>query len=290
MPIRWHHDDPALLREAIAFTAAETGFSPRLVEKDYFCSVVLEYLATSDAGLTFKGGTCLTKIHGSLYRLSEDLDFSISTNVDASRADRSRSVKPVKAAVDVLPEQLAGFRILEKLHGANNSTQYNAAVGYVSLLDGHVEPLSVEVGVREPTLQDEYKGVAKTALLNPITGQALVETYPVACLSYREAMAEKLRAALCRREVAIRDFFDVDHAVRGGGFDPLEPDFLGLLKRKLEIPRTGPVDVSDARMGELRRQLDAQLRPVLREQEFVQFDLPHAMEAVRRVAQELARR
>ena len=129
---------------------------------------------------------------------------------------------------------------------------------------------------------------ATTALLNPITGQALVETYPVACLSYAEAMAEKLRAALCRREVAIRDFFDVDHAVRGG-FDPLEPEFLGLLKRKLEIPRTGPADVSDARMAALRPQLDAQLRPVLREQEFSQFDLQRAVEAVRRVAEELTR-
>ena len=92
MPIRLHEEDPALLREAIRFTSAETGFTPRLIEKDYFCSVVIEYLAASGAGLTFKGGTCLSKIHGSLYRLSEDLDFSISTAPGSSRADRSRSV------------------------------------------------------------------------------------------------------------------------------------------------------------------------------------------------------
>ena len=55
MPIRLHVDDPALLREAIRFTPAETNFIPRLIEKDYFCSVVLEYLAASGAGLTFKG-------------------------------------------------------------------------------------------------------------------------------------------------------------------------------------------------------------------------------------------
>jgi len=103
-------------------------------------------------------------------------------------------------------------------------------------------------------------------------------------------MAEKVRAALCRREVAIRDFFDVDHAVRGGAFDPLEPEFLNLLRRKLEIPRTGPVDTSPGRMEQLRRQVDAQLRPVLREQEFAQFDLQRAIETVRRVAQEVARR
>lgn len=288
MPIRWHQDDPALLREAIGFTAAETGFTPGLVEKDYFCSVVLEYLAANGAGMTFKRGTCLTKIHGSLYRLSEDLDCSISTDLGASRTRRSRSVEPVRAVVNALPDQLPGFRILEPLRGANNSTQYNATVGYVSLVDGHVESVSIEVGVREPTLLAGHDGSAKTALLNPINRKELVDAYPVLCLSYREAMAEKLRAALCRREVAIRDFFDVDHAARGAGFDPLEPAFLDLLRRKLEVPRTGPVDVSEGRVEQLRRQLDAQLRPVLREREFAQFDLRRAVETVRRVAQELA--
>jgi hypothetical protein len=43
MPIRWHVDDPDLLRQAIEYTARQTGFSLRLIEKDYFCSVVLEY-------------------------------------------------------------------------------------------------------------------------------------------------------------------------------------------------------------------------------------------------------
>lgn len=287
MPIRLHVDDADLLRRAIELTARETGFNLRLVEKDYFCSVVLEYLAASGAGLTFKGGTCLTKIHGSFYRLSEDLDFSISTDPGAARGDRSRSIRPVQAAVAAIAGRLPGFRIIEPLRGFNNSTQYNAAAGYESLLDGHVEPVSIEVGVREPTMLGVHAGAAKTVLLNPLDGQALLETYPVACLSHAEAMAEKLRAALCRREVAIRDFFDVDYAVRKG-FDPVEAGFLGLLKRKLEIPRTGPVDVSEARAKELQPQLDAQLRPVLREQEFTQFDLGRAIETVRAVAGALA--
>lgn len=290
MPIRWHQDDPVLLREAIRFTAAEIGFTPRLIEKDYFCSVVLEYLAASDAGLTFKGGTCLSKIHGSFYRLSEDLDFSIPTAVDSARGDRRRSADRLRAAVAALPEQLPGFRIVEALRGANESTQYNAVVGYESLLDSRLEPVSIEVGVREPNMTQAQQGAARTALLDPVSRREMVEVYPVLCLSHQEAMAEKLRAALCRQEVAIRDFFDVDHAVRNGGFDTLEPEFLDLLGRKLEIPRTGPVDVSAGRMEQLRRQLDAQLRPVLREREFAEFDLQRAIETVHRVAQQLARR
>ena len=56
MAIRLHQENPRLFLEAIRFTAAETGFIPRLIEKDYFCSVVLEDLAILNSPLTFKGG------------------------------------------------------------------------------------------------------------------------------------------------------------------------------------------------------------------------------------------
>lgn len=290
MPIRLHADDPDLLRRAIELTARETGFSLRLIEKDYFCSVALEYLAASAPGLTFKGGTCLSKIHGGLYRLSEDLDFAVSTPIDSTRSQRSRSAQPLRAAMEALPDKLPGFRIIEPLRGVNESTQYNAMAGYESLLDGHVEPVSVEVGVREPTMLDTVQGAAMTMLLDPVTGRPMLDAYPVTSLSYREAMAEKVRAALCRAEVAIRDYFDVDHAVQAGRFDPFERGFLDLVSRKIGIPRTGPVDVSEDRMEQLQRQLEPQLRPVLREAEFARFDLRRAADTLRRVAAELARR
>src|SRR5207249_7626027 len=68
-PLRLHDEDPALFREAVRFTAAQTGFVPRLIEKDYFCTVVLEYLSPSAAELVFRRGTCLAKIHAEFYRL-----------------------------------------------------------------------------------------------------------------------------------------------------------------------------------------------------------------------------
>ncbi len=287
MPIRLHVEDAALLREAIGYTAAETRFSARLIEKDYFCSVALEYLASECGNLTFKGGTCLSKIHGGFYRLSEDLDFSIPTDVDSTRAQRSQSVEPLRQALAHVEERLPGFRIAEALRGFNNSTQYNAVLSYESLVDGQSEPVSVEVGVREPNMTEAARAAARTVLLNPIGGQALVNTYSVLALSYAEAMAEKVRAALCRSEVAIRDFFDVDHAVRTSGFDPTQAVFADLVKRKLAIPRTPEPDLSDRRVGQLERQLEAQLRPVLREQEFRQFDLARAVETLRQIELQL---
>jgi len=48
------HDDPVLFREAVSFTAAETRFLPRLIEKDYFCTILLNYLAASVGKLVLR--------------------------------------------------------------------------------------------------------------------------------------------------------------------------------------------------------------------------------------------
>ncbi len=58
-----NHRDNDLFRDAIRFTAIETGFSERLIEKDYYCSAVLADLSTSGTGVVFKGDTSLSKVH-----------------------------------------------------------------------------------------------------------------------------------------------------------------------------------------------------------------------------------
>jgi predicted nucleotidyltransferase component of viral defense system len=168
------HDDMELFREALRFTSAESGFAARLIEKDYFCTVLLAYLATAGKDLVFKGGTCLTKVHSELYRLSEDLDYTISVPVDAPRSERSRRVEPVRTALSGLSKSFPVFRIMDTLKGANKSTQYVATVGYSSLLSQQEETIKVEVSLREPLLMPSVNGAARTALLNPVTGHALV--------------------------------------------------------------------------------------------------------------------
>ena len=90
-PIALHEDAP-LFRQAVTFTAAETGFNARLIEKDYFCSVLLQQLGRAAPTLVFKGGTCLAKVHTGFYRLSEDLDYSIGMPLDATRRERSQAL------------------------------------------------------------------------------------------------------------------------------------------------------------------------------------------------------
>jgi len=169
------HEDIALFREAVNFTASRTGFSSRLIEKDYFCTVLLAYL--SDHGgdqLVFKGGTCLAKVYAGFYRLSEDLDFVISIAVDASRTQRRQAAAATKDAVARLADHLHAFTVKRPLTGANNSTQYNGAVGYESPTTGQPESILVEVSVREPLLMAATRAQTKTVLLDPVGGEAMV--------------------------------------------------------------------------------------------------------------------
>ncbi len=285
MAISWHEEAPDELRESIRFTAETTGFAPRLIEKDYFCSVILEALAREGTPLVFKGGTCLAKIHSGFFRLSEDLDFSVATSPEATRRDRRLAMAPIREVVDALPARAVGLELLNSLEGHNESKQYLATIGYRSLLAPRTETIDLEVGLREPILTPPESGQVRTMARHWARGDSLLETFAVRCLSYREAMAEKLRAALTRREPAIRDFFDIDHAVGVAGFDPGDPPLLRLLGAKLATGDAGAVDVSPERLDELRSQLDARLRPVLRGVDFDRFDLERAFGIVRGVAE-----
>jgi len=287
-PIRTHQD-PALFREAVNYTVAETGFPSRLIEKDYFCSVLLQHLAGAGCGLVFKGGTCLAKVHAGLYRLSEDLDFVIPTPVDASRGERSRHAAPSKAAVAEIGERLPGLRAITALTGANDSTQYIGVIGYTSLLGHQEETIKIEVGLREPLLTPTIRGEAQTLLLDPISGSQLAPTLTMPCISRQEAMAEKLRAALSRREIAIRDFYDIDYAVRKLSLRVLESELVGLVREKLAAPNNDPVNVSPDRLAALRSQLESQLKTVLRARDFAEFDLDRAFATVAEVAAALER-
>ncbi len=281
------HEDPAYFGEALEFTSAMTGFPTRLIEKDYLCSVLLQYLAKIDHGLVFKGGTCIAKVHADFYRLSEDLDFAIPTPINSSRGQRRLRVQDLKGSVNQIAQLFPGFVLVKPLTGANESNQYITVLGYTSMLGRNDETIKIEVGLREPLLKPAMHAKVRTILLDPVNELPLVPALSAECLSWEETVAEKLRAALSRREVAIRDFYDIDYAVRNMGFSILQPDFVELVRAKLTVPGNEPVDVSGDRLESLRLQADTELKSVLRDQDYVKFDLDRAFEKVVEVAHAL---
>ena len=278
------HEDRDRFGEALSFTEAELRFPARLVEKDYYCTVLLEYLAGKVTGLVFKGGTCLAKVHTHFFRLSEDLDFVIPVAEDTSRTERRKLVSPVKDSFIGLARALPCFQIKAPLKGANNSTQYVGSVSYQSVGTGQGETIKIEVALREPLLTQPIAADAQTALLDPLTGHAIIAPVSLSCISKMEAFAEKFRAALSRREVAVRDFFDLDYAVLRLGLRPEDAELIRLVRRKLAVSGNEPVDVSANRLAALRQQVEPKLQPVLRAQDFAEFDLERAFQIMATMA------
>lgn len=283
-----HDDDPDIFREALAHSEANTGFTATLIERDYYCSLVLQYFFDSDTPLVFRGGACLSKVHVDFYRLSEDLDFIIPVTEDTTRTQRRAEMEPVKRIFERLPTVVPGVAISEAFEGHNESRQYIGYLGYRSAVIEKQEKIKVEVGVREPLFSSSESRTARTIVLNPFTGLPFLPTFSVRAMALREAYAEKLRAAMTRREPAIRDFFDLFYAIRELGLYFHDSDFLRMVKAKLEVPGNAPVDVSAQRKNELDRQLEGQLKPVLRPADFDGFDLDQAFELVRSMAENLS--
>jgi hypothetical protein len=185
-------------------------------------------------------------------------------------------VERVKDALIGLKKAFPLFRVIEALKGANRSTQYLAVVGYNSLLSHQEETIKIEVSLREPLLMPVVNGEAHTLVRNPVTNHALLSHITLRCIAKTEALAEKFRAALSRRDPAVRDFYDIDHAVRVGGLRTDSDELVQQVKQKLKVPGNDPVDVSEQRLAALRQQVEPQLRPVLRQKDFGEFDLERA--------------
>jgi len=279
------HEDAVLFAEAVNFTSATTGLAARLIEKDYFASVLLRHLCSGSADLVFKGGTCLSKVHWDFSRLSEDLDFSVPVTRDATRGHRRAAASRIKQVISAIPDTLHIFLVEEALRGFNVSSQYVSVLSYQSQIAEEAEKVKVEIGFREPLLLDAVMLEARTLLLDPVSNQAMIPSFAVRAIAETEAYAEKARAALTRREPAVRDFYDFDYAVRTGRLQLGADDFVALVQQKLAMPGNEGIDVSDTRRDQLVRQLGAELRPVLRPADFEAFDFGRAFASVAALAE-----
>jgi predicted nucleotidyltransferase component of viral defense system len=279
----WYHDDVQRFRESLTFTEARSGFSARLIEKDYYCTLVLADLCERfERALVFKGGTCLSKVHAEFFRLSEDLDFSIATPSNATRSDRRRAVAPIDAHFSEMPKRLAYLEVTLPFTGHNNSKQYNGRLAYSSVITGEREFINVEVSLREEIVLPSQLLPARTLLLDALSGRPALPPSHVYVLQYAEAYAEKIRAALTRPVPAIRDFFDIDHALQGARLDR-NPELLALVAKKLSTAANDPVDLTETKLAILQGQLITDLRPVLRAADYQVFDLERAFAALQEI-------
>ncbi len=279
-----HNTDPDIFREALSYSEAVTGFTASLIEKDYYCSLILQHVFDRDTLLVFKGGTCLSKVYADFYRLSEDLDLVIPVAVDTPRNQRRSVMDPIKEILDESPAAIPGISVSQAFRGHNESRQYIGHLEFDSIVMDKRELIKIEIGIREPLLFPSVTGDIRTVVVNPFTGRPLLPVSTVQAMDMTEAYAEKVRAALTRKEPAIRDLFDLLYAVRKMKLDIDDHDFLSMVKQKLNVPGNNPIETSLEYRRELERQLEGQLRPVLRPGDFDRFNMNDAFELISRIA------
>ncbi len=101
------HENIDLYKDAITATAQQMGIPEIYVEKDYWVTLALYNIFSSEVGsqAVFKGGTALSKCFGVVERFSEDIDIVILKTENESGNQLKNKIKKISEVVSaVLPE------------------------------------------------------------------------------------------------------------------------------------------------------------------------------------------
>jgi len=274
--------DKNKLKDIINFIAGKQGFRPAIIEKDYHLTRILnavnEHLSRD---IIFKGGTLLNKAYLNYHRLSEDLDFSYSSDIDIStRGKRSKAISSIR---EKMPSFLSFLGLTSddpEGKGFNNSTQYLFNLQYQSIIMKHEEGIKFEISLRQPSFLPPTIVQVKHFYQDPFSGEDLFTHGSVIALSLEESAAEKLKAAISRLTPAIRDYYDLGHFIKIG-FDFARSDLLKLVNKKLELDGykgdySYNLGLSNQAIEELKRISESDLVPMIRADE--KFDLDVVLE------------
>lgn len=205
--------------EEIRRLSAETKFSPKLLEKDFHLTRILHKIAEKQIkNLVFKGGTCLNKCYLDFYRLSEDLDFVY--NEDTKNLSKAQ----IKKILDKLRRELLeilnelGFETSKELgKGWKMLTSkikprivgLEIVTNYISLIDSSVQAIKLEISFRNKLRKLTKRKPINHKFIDALGHPILKENIEIEVIDLAENFAEKFRALIIRRNIAIRDIYDI---------------------------------------------------------------------------------
>jgi predicted nucleotidyltransferase component of viral defense system len=173
---------------------------PALVEKDWYVVRALAAIAEADTGafrLVFGGGTALSRAHGLLQRMSEDLDLKIVGDTPPSRTAlrgirESITAKLIAAGFEFDPSNPDH----RKSNFENKYTLYRLPYAPLAAGEGPLRPeIKIETSawpVRRPTLAKSVRSFIAEGFNRP------AEVPEIPCVAIVETAAEKF-VALTRR-------------------------------------------------------------------------------------------
>ena len=207
------------LKEEIRRLSIETKFSSKLLEKDYHLTRILHKISEKKIkDLVFKGGTCLNKCYLGFYRLSEDLDFVYNQDV------KNQSKMQIKKILDKLRREL--IEILNELEFKTSkelgkgwkmltSKENPKIVGleiitnYVSLIDDSLQIIKLEISFRKKLRKPTRMKAINHKFIDVLGEPILKKDVEIEVIDLSENFAEKFRALVIRKNIAIRDIYDI---------------------------------------------------------------------------------
>ncbi|MFY7825537.1 MAG: nucleotidyl transferase AbiEii/AbiGii toxin family protein [Flectobacillus sp.] len=120
------HEDKALFKDAILFTAQQMNLKPEYVEKDYWVTYALFTIFNSAIGkdTVFKGGTALSKCYNVIERFSEDIDLVVLRRPNETDSKLKAKLKNISSEVEAVLPEIAVEGITQKM-GMNRKTAHS---------------------------------------------------------------------------------------------------------------------------------------------------------------------
>ena len=178
-----------------AFTdiASRYPFNRATLAKDYYATVTL-YLLKDIDGLHFKGGTALQKIFLNYARLSEDVDYTVTGNLEEVKEEITRIV--------------TDSGLFESVTLAKDVDGFSRLVLHYTNFDGMKDVVFIDLNRRAKLLkQPEIHAI-------PHFYGEEIPPFSVSTLAAQELCAEKLAATIGRNKP--RDHFDVYMIIKKG--------------------------------------------------------------------------
>lgn len=178
-----------------------TSLAEAILEKDLLLTQVLRLIAQTDNDgiqLVFCGGTCLSKAHRLIQRMSEDVDFKLVVPEGLSRTARSKRLSQFKNRLAVVLSD-AGFLVPPEQIVARDENSYVA-------LNLHYASRFSPVASLRPEIKVEFNAHPPVLPTTPMPIRSMLhelidaptDEFSIECVSVDETLAEKVLSFLRR--------------------------------------------------------------------------------------------
>ncbi len=252
------------------------NFDDYKLEKDFLLTLILIKFWEKYSDLIFKGWTCLNKVYFPYFRLSEDLDFVLD---DSSLWRTARKTLLKKYEDDFIKDLwLLGLKLQEWRTKYDEHKLAMFTFEYNSIFDNNTQTIKIDISLKNELQLNPVYWEIKSIFVDKILEENLFWNHKIKTMDLKEMLAEKIRAALTRKEPAIRDLFDIWYVRNFSDFDFEDEEFKDLVNLKLK--EVNYVYTLEQNYELLKQQIQTDLKPVLNE--IFDFDFDSSFEFVRK--------